>query len=587
MTDLSLYPKIPIGKSNWGYMRDNNYLLVDKTELLGQLVAQYDNVFITRPPRFGKTTMLSTLEDLFNHGDVNFKGKKIYGNWPVDKTYPVIRLSFLNVNSRKITPTDTSSFEDSLKTTLARAYRKAGFKEADDFKKEEASLEDFLSRLSDISDEYSLVFLIDEWDHPLSNYLDDEAKFNAIRDVLSVFYAWHRSLDNVKFTLITGIMRYKDINYFTRGDVFDISLNPDFASLLGYTQSDIETTFAPHIEEAARRLNVTREQFLAELKYYYNGFCFDSDATTKVYCPWSVNCFFNQLTSNNTEQEPYFENFWMQSSGEPTSLRTFLNRVKPNYSLINQIISDGAVLTWENLKSPQTFSKVEFLSLLTLNGYLSIHSIKEPVAYLPSNRSFICRFPNQEVSLGFSRIFLQYAIDTALVRPTAATSLGTALFQDDIASACIYLNEMLSDLLSDILKSAQEIQYRALIASTINFCGYQVREETDNRMGRSDIEIEIPEPNHHVDVIELKILPQAQSQESAAAKRKLLDEAQAQILSRGYGVNRFTHGLHVVGIALVISPVSRQIVAWRKIDNQTGIQEGEVAPLTLLNKPEY
>lgn len=587
MPNLNLHSKIPIGKSDWDFLRNNNFLLVDKTEIMGKLVAHYNNVFITRPRRFGKTTLLSMLEDLFTNGDVNFKGKKIYGHWPEEQTYPVIRFSFLNVNSHNVTPTDTSSFEDSLKSNLARAYRKAGFPEADIFRNEEVRLEDFLLRLSDISDNHSLVFLIDEWDNPLSNYLDNENTFNAIRNVLNIFYAWHRSLNNVRFTLITGIMRYKETSYFTGRDVLDISLNPDYASLLGYTQEEIETTFAPHIEVAAQRFNVTREQFLAELKHYYNGFCFDYNASTKVYCPWSVNCFFNQLTSNNTEQEPYFENFWMRSVGDPTSLRTFMNRTNPNYSLINQITSDGVVLTLDNIESPQSFSKVEFLSLLTLNGYLSIHSIKEPVAYLPSNRSFICRFPNQEVSLGFSRIFLQYAIDTALVRPTAATSLGTALFQDDIASACIYLNEMLSDLLSDILKSAQEIQYRALIASTINFCGYQVREETSNRMGRSDIEIEIPEPNHHVDVIELKILPQAQSQESAAAKRKLLDEAQAQILSRGYGVNRFTHGLHVVGIALVISPVSRQIVAWRKIDNQTGIQEGEVAPLTLLNKPEY
>ena len=244
MTDLSLYPKIPVGKPDWDFLRNNNFLLVDKTEIMGQLVAQYNNVFITRPRRFGKTTLLSMLEDLFTHGDANFKGKKIYGHWPEEQTYPVIRFSFLNVNSHNVTPTDTSSFEDSLKSNLARAYRKAGFPEADTFRNEEVRLEDFLLRLSDISDNHSLVFLIDEWDNPLSHHLDNENTFNAIRNVLSVFYAWHRSLNNVRFTLITGIMRYKETSYFTGRDVLDISLNPDYASLLGYTQEEIDEVAA-------------------------------------------------------------------------------------------------------------------------------------------------------------------------------------------------------------------------------------------------------------------------------------------------------------------------------------------------------
>ena len=158
-----------------------------------------------------------------------------------------------------------------------------------------------------------------------------------------------------------------------------------------------------------------------------------------------------------------------------------------------------------------------------------------------------------------------------------------------LVAACIYINEYLRDLLFDVMASANEIQYRNLIASAISFSSFQVREETGNNKGRSDIEVEVAvsdSDNNLVYVIELKLMSEDQDQDSHEAKYKLLDEAQQQIIKNGYGVNRFTHGKHVIGVALVISSEHRQIVAWRKFD-RANLQDGEVAPLNLFNKPVY
>lgn len=108
--------RIPIGSADWPFLRRNNFLLVDKTPLIGQLVTKYLKVFIARPRRFGKTMLISLLEELFTHGDRNFEGTAIFGHWPFPEPCPVISLSFLNITTDNITldasgKADLTSFE--------------------------------------------------------------------------------------------------------------------------------------------------------------------------------------------------------------------------------------------------------------------------------------------------------------------------------------------------------------------------------------------------------------------------------------------------------------------------------------------
>ena len=573
--------EIPIGKSDWNVLRSTNQLIVDKTALLGNLVSKNFNVFISRPRRFGKTTLINMLEELFTNGDKNFEGTAIYGNWPITERYRVVKLSF-----NTVTVSDPSNLEAAICARLLTSLNQAGIPEAANLMDLTTFNKLFINLPSILKNEGLLVYLIDEWDFPLSSNLDNPQAFSKVQEILGVFYGWLRE-QNTRFTLVTGIMRYKETNFFTGRDIFDISLEPDYATLLGYTQEEIETSFAGYIDLAIERLRVSRNKFLIDLKNYYDGFCFDYNASVKLYCPWSINKFFKQITPSS--KDLYYQNFWADTNGDPAALRAFMNRAQPNYSMIAKISDHSVSLTNSKLTSPQYFSDVEFYSLLALNGYLTIKELEKPIAINPQDRSFLCGFPNQEVALYFSKTFLEYATDNKIVKESTKSGLTQAIEDGDIASACIYINEYLRDLLFDVMASANEIQYRNLIASAISFSSFQVREETGNNKGRSDIEVEVAvsdSDNNLVYVIELKLMSEDQDQDSHKAKYKLLDEAQQQIIKNGYGVNRFTHGKHVIGVALVISSEHRQIVAWRKFD-RANLQDGEVAPLNLFNKPEY
>lgn len=572
-----------IGNSKWSDLRKNNKLIVDKTALLGELVTDFDNVFISRPRRFGKTMLLYMLEELFKNGDKNFEGTAIYGKWPITEHYKVIYISFGGAGF-----VNPSEIEANICSALLTAMTRAGIYEAATLANLSTFNQLFINLPPILAKEDALVYLIDEWDFPLSSNLNNQQKFDDVKVILERFYWWLRQ-QNKRFTLVTGIMRYKETSYFTGRDVFDISLMPKYATLLGYTQDEIETAFADYIDLSSTRLNISKYELLADLKDYYDGFCFDYNASVKLYCPWSINNFFKQIKINTKTEQLYYQNFWADTNGDPAALRAFMNSAKPDYSLITKINDHSVSLTSAKLASPQYFSEVEFYSLLALNGYLTIKEIEKPIAINPKDRSFLCGFPNREVTLYFSKTFLEYATDNKIVKESTKSGLTQAIEDGDIASACIYINEYLRDLLFDVMASANEIQYRNLIASAISFSSFQVREETGNNKGRSDIEVEVAvsdSDNNLVYVIELKLMSEDQDQDSHEAKYKLLDEAQQQIIKNGYGVNRFTHGKQVIGVALVISSEHRQIVAWRKFD-RAKLQEGEVAPLNLLNKPVY
>ena len=224
MIDISTLPRMPLGQSEWSSIQADGLFFVDKTPLILDLVKK-PKVSLARPDGFGKTLLLSMIEDLFMHGTQNFQNTAIHDQWPKYERYPVVRLSFSNVpyvQEADQAADDVTAFEQSLITELGRAYHRAGFaqEEIDDYR-QEATLHGFLSKLANFSNQQRLVFLIDDWDVPLSAHLDNEVRFDALRRSLNVFYNWLRTL-NLRFLLVTGIMRYKETNLFTGRDIVDL-----------------------------------------------------------------------------------------------------------------------------------------------------------------------------------------------------------------------------------------------------------------------------------------------------------------------------------------------------------------------------
>ena len=255
------------------------------------------------------------------------------------------------------------------------------------------------------------------------------------------------------------------------------------------------------------------------------------------------------------------------------------------------------ILTQDELSQPQYFSKVQILPLLTETGYLSIKEMI-PADQAPKKElSFRCGITNQEISNKFSKVVLDHINEKLNVQALTAEdselreALRQALEQGNIAQTCVKLNELLCSIAYDAFKDFHEASYRSAFAKWLREIFPEVREETYNYLGRSDLEIHTRQGR--VYVFELKVcdcpmvVSDNQEEEPVIDLQKIdaevLIPAKQQILSRSYGVNAHTQGLPVTGVALAIGSTQRRIVAWRSI-SAAGENCAAVPRIDLTNK---
>ena len=567
-------PPITTSLSDFMLIRENQYLFVDKTAYICGLFRN-NKVFLSRPRRFGKSLLLSTIQELFTNGIQNFEGLAIHDLWH-RPCRPVISLTLFGLNSPE-------TFEEGLCYRLRTAFVKAGFVDARSINAK--NFMELSSELEILQGRPSLVMLIDECDFPLSANLNDREWFDHNKKILRMFYAWLRSLGNIEFLMFTGIGRYQDTSMFTGQDIKDISLDPSFANLLGYTQEELESYFAPHISAAASLLKISEEQLLDTLKRQYDGFCFDRDASTSVYNPISINNFFQQVVEK-PESVPVFGAYWMNSSNAAPVLRTFLDRNKPSLAFLDDVKDSGIELNQSDFNNACTFDELNFPALLTQTGYLTIKEVINN-SQVDTVRSYSCSFPNQEIEQAYVDIFFRYITQSSYsgddnwIRK-ATQNLLKAFYQKNIAQVVNVINVFLCAIPYDLWINAKEATYRTYISWCLQLSvANKVRSETLNNRGRSDLEFTFNDCTY---IIELKRLPQQKDPKNAV---KLADVAQQQVYDRGYGFNDQVDGdTKRYGLALVIAERSRQIEYWRYFDGTHVIAENAVAPISMENPPE-
>ena len=557
--------EITIGNSDFKDVIDSGTLFVDKTVKLADL-AKKKKVFFARPRRLGKTMMLSMLEELFSHGAKDnryFDGLAVQSLWTDTNRYPVINLTLYGHY-------DPDTFEHDLRKMLHSAFQKVGFTQVVFLDYKNSSLSDLLVDIGVIIDGTDIVFLLDEWDYPLSANLDNFKAYDNNRKVLSVLFRWLRQLRNVRFILITGIGRYEDTSFFTGQDVVDVSMEPLFADLVGYTEDEVKTYFAPHIKAATKLLDCSEDELLGKLKQQYDGFCFDKNAETSLYCTWSVNNFFQQIVAYpNTK--PNFTNFWMHNANAPKALRTFLASRKVDLTFLDELKNPGVEIKRGDFDEPTSFERVAFAPLMVQTGYLSIKKVVNPDATDDSSRRYLCYFPNNEVTAVYANVFLRYITNRWCVNgekwfDVTAQRLHDAMHQQDMATVAHSLNLFLTTIPYDGWVGAKEVIFRTYICWSLLFSHIsdRVREETFNFKGRSDVEFEFDDQFY---VIELKRLPPKGSKNAA---EKLANEAQEQIKDRKYGHNLATWQQIRIkqryGLILVIAADTRQVCYWRRIE---------------------
>ena len=522
---------LPLGRSTFQTLRVRNEIYVDKTTLVFELASYDSKIFLARPRRFGKTLLTSTFESLFKDGLKYFHGLAIEKLWK-DKTYPVIKLDFSEIKEFSNAAVFKNKFEEKIRAVFASI----GFKFVANDLSVMTQLSSFLSSLEPAS----LVILIDEYDAPLTHCLDNPKLFEEIRSIMSELFLILKSNEGCqRFFFMTGITKFSNTSIFSAfNNLQDISLDPRYGNLLGYSDEEIKTNFSSYLNEAANALHITAEEVFSELKRNYDGFAFDEKASIRVYCPWSVLCFLSRPDRG-------FQNYWFESGGQPTVLLRYLK----NHALQSPIAYKQSIIySLSGLRASRQYDEIDPEALLLQTGYLTIKSLE--------GGDFVrLDYPNEEVAVSMARLYAENLLRQDRTGLSAVARLEKTLSTGNLDEIVGTFNRVLTSIDYHRYPIHDESSCRAYLQVLMIGAALIPRVEVHNAFGRSGLEVETGRRHW---IFELKY-----AKKSADASSRL-EEALHQTTVRRYGEGDASDK-ELLRVALVFSEEARAFVAWRLI----------------------
>ena len=525
--------------TDFGELIDNNCIYVDKTAIINQFASKKGPFFISRPRRFGKSTLINTLHELFAHGIEKFKGLEIEPLWK-DKTYKVLHLDF---SLFKETPSNGSfnkDFMDSLRFSLQRAGIEPT-KEKVDFPAK------LLEKSIENEDEKAVVLLVDEYDAPLTAVLNDSNEFEDRRKILFNFYMTVKSFQvKFRFIFITGVTYYAHTSIFPAfNNLTDLTLDSDYGALLGYTSEELEKYFSEYIDNAVVTLNkkfpterYTHEKVVEELKRNYDGYSFDEDCMHHVYNPWSI---LNFLKSPHRGFIPY----WVVSGGAtPTFLVNYLKQglKKYNSNELQSLLSIDSTVNKDTdslYPSIENIANIDLFAILYQAGYFCIKTAEDGY--------FKVGIPNLEVKKAYSNLLLNQLTRTQDTKLRFIEPFKEVLASGNLGKIKELFNTFINEFSYETVKNFNEACFRDVLKLAMLTFNVSASTEVMGSCGRADI---TAEAGDYLYVFELKV---TDNSKDIATK---LSEAKEQIIKNKY-TRRLTDKT-VVPVALVLENNSKR-----------------------------
>ena len=520
-------PYIAMGESSFAALRTMNGVYVDKTDLIFNLAESKRFVFLSRPRRFGKSLLSSAFASLFRSGTNEFRGLKIEKLWKDARQYRVLELDFSLLNSDS-----SDAFSLSLRDAISERLPEARLSECNDPFGWIAKFGFWLESQPVVS----MVVLIDEYDAPLIDCLENPKLFSAIQKKMSEFFRTLKSRSGcLRFFFMTGISKFTNTGIFSTFNLlWDISHDPQYGTLLGFTETEIRRHFSSHLTNAAQQLGMTVDDLMDQLRLNYDGYCFDEKNSTHVFSNWSILNFFNSPRRE-------FKNYWWMSAGQPAVLMKYLKR-----NAVTGIEKYDALIpvAKTKLESAQTYAEMDFDILLFHLGYLTIKSID-------SYDNLLFGYPNEEVRSSLAQLYADAIFSRSLVDLPNPRPL---LAEGHVSEFVSYLNSVFN--LFDYVRypvhdeSSCRSHVQVLLVGAKILSSIEVR----SAMGRSDLEIRIADKRW---IFEFKY---------AAAEKDCddkLKDAKSQILEKRYGQGPDTSVR--IRVAIVFNAVQRQFSHWEVV----------------------
>ena len=507
--------KLPIGIQTFQGLREDNFIYVDKTAFVYEIAQVRGSYFLSRPRRFGKSLFLNTLKSLFQGKKELFEGLWIYDKWDWLKTHPVVHFSFDKMDN-KILETSISGIIDKHARHFEVELIAEGIKNR------------FQELLEKIHEKHGgVVLLVDEYDKPIIEFLEFEesgiyTKAVENQRIMKQFYSVLKASEEyLRLTFITGVSKFTQVSVFSDlNHLQDISIDRNFANIVGYTQQELERNFEEHIQKVQDTLQMERNPLLTKMKTWYNGFSWNGTET--LYNPFGILNFFSKQD---------FRNYWF-STGTPTFL---LQQMKKQniYDVENSKVSPTVLESYD-------INNLRILPLLFQTGYLTIKEKTESY--------YILDYPNQEVR----ESMYQFMIDGLAPNPQRLYTIGTiedlkkAFLEADLDAVRTIVSSLLADLPYEVYDKQSEGLYHGLLHFMFSLLGIYIKSEVHSSKGRAD---SVVETATHVYIFEFKF-------------NKTAAEAMQQIKTKNYAAKYQNSGKSIIGIGVNFKTDEKEINEW-------------------------
>ena len=401
--------KYPIGIQTFSEIIRNGYVYVDKTDLVYEMVNYAKYIFLSRPRRFGKSLLTTTLASYFRGERTLFEELKVMELEQEWEQYPVIRLDISMAKGQD----SATALRDKLQLMLL-PYKEEYGSLAEE-KTPGGALAGLIRRAYKQTGK-QVVVLVDEYDAPLLDVLHESELLEAMRNVMQEFYQPLKASDEmIKFCFITGITRLSQMNIFsTLNNLTNISLLPKFSAICGITEAELHNALLPDIEALASYYGCSTKEMKGLLKKRYDGYHFSEDSDD-IYNPYSLfSAFKNQKISN----------YWFET-GTPTFLIQMMRKFKYDITSMDDIESTDYAI------NRPTEAMTTMIPLLYQSGYLTIKN------YDRESEIYTLSIPNQEVRIGYADGLLPVytGLEGEDVQAGFALKFWRALKRDDIQQA--------------------------------------------------------------------------------------------------------------------------------------------------------
>ncbi len=503
--------KLPIGIQTFREIREENHYYVDKTALAVKLAEEGKHYFLSRPRRFGKSLFLDTLKELFEGNSTLFNGLAAEKQWDWSAQYPVLRFSFGSE-----TFTDTKGLAQSLDAQLTHLERQYGLSPTFDYPSGRFS--ELILQLHQ-QQGVPVVILVDEYDKPILDTLHDAEVARANRDFLRGFYGTLKDYDaHIKFSFLTGVSKFSRVSLFSGlNNLYDLTLVPDYATLCGYTDADIDTVFAAELFDLNRN----------EIRRWYNGYNWRGEG---VYNPFDILQLFKSRE---------FKNYWFES-GTPTFLVDTLIERQVSTVKLDSVFSSSSML------SSFDVDHMDNEALLFQTGYLTIKKQER----LGSQDFYTLGYPNLEVYQSLNEVLLSALVKDKSAQATNSAQLYAILLKNDFDG----LKQLFQRFYASIPHQwytnnhiqSYEGYYASVFYSYFAALGLDVTVEDSTNLGRIDMVLKF---NGQVYIFEFKVVAEEVS-----------GQALQQIKEHGYAEKYQVAGQPVYLIGVEFSRASRNVV---------------------------